>query len=122
ISGVFGQRLARKYSLISVSVSSVKYSMSSRFEFRHVKYVSLWLKPALAKAFIILGLVNASARKIASGYLARTPSIKYSQNATGLVCGLSTRKMRTPRWAQKRTILFISAHSSRQFLHRKFSG
>ena len=31
------------------------------------------MKPALASAFIIFGLVNASERKITSGYLSRTP-------------------------------------------------
>ena len=40
---------------------------------------------------------------------------QYSQNATGLVCGLSTRKIRTPRSAQKSMTLFISSQSSRQF-------
>ena len=37
ISGVFGHKLPRKYSRISVCVSSVKYSVSSSFVFRQVK-------------------------------------------------------------------------------------
>ena len=36
--------------------------------------------------------VNASARKITSGCVARTSAISHSQNGSGLVCGLSTRK------------------------------
>ena len=42
------------------------------------------------------GLVNASARKSTSGSVRRTSLSSHSQNATGLVCGLSTRKIRTP--------------------------
>ena len=42
------------------------------------------------------GLVNASARKITSGSVSRIRPSSHSQKSTGLVCGLSTRKIRTP--------------------------
>ena len=42
------------------------------------------------------GRVNASDRKITSGSVRRISLSSHSQNATGLVCGLSTRKIRTP--------------------------
>ena len=46
---------------------------------------------------MMFGRVNASARKIVSGYWRRTSAIIHSQKWNDLVCGLSTRKMRTPR-------------------------
>jgi hypothetical protein len=52
------------------------------------------LKPALARVAIIAGRVKASDRKITSGFSARTSRISHSQNGTGFVCGLSTRKNR----------------------------
>src|SRR2546430_2323628 len=51
---------------------------------------------SLASARIIFGRVKASDRKIASGQRAFTSRISHSQNGSGLVCGLSTRKLRTP--------------------------
>ena len=62
------------------------------------------MKPSLASRFITFGRVKASARKIASGYSACTSAIIHSQNGNGLVCGLSTRKMRTSCFAQNRTM------------------
>ena len=65
---------------------------------RQVKYVYDWWKPILARARIMAGRVNASARKITSGSVRATSASSRSQNGSGLVCGLSTRKIRTP-WA-----------------------
>lgn len=45
---------------------------------------------------IIAGRVKASARKITSGSVRLMSAITFSQKTTGLVCGLSTRKIRTP--------------------------
>jgi hypothetical protein len=59
-----------------------------------------WVKPSLARRCITCGRVNASERKSASGYAAFTSAIAHSQNAYGLVCGLSTRKIATPSFAQ----------------------
>ncbi len=78
-------------------------STSSAFVFFHVKYVYDWLKPTFASVVIIAGRVNASARKTTSGCRARTSAISHSQNGSGFVCGLSTRKTRTPRPHQCRT-------------------
>jgi hypothetical protein len=50
--------------------------------------------------YITAGRVKASARKSVSGYCALTSPIRASQNSNGLVCGLSTRKMRIPCWHQ----------------------
>jgi hypothetical protein len=58
--------------------------------------------------------VNASARKIASGWSARIDAIAHSQNANALVCGLSTRKIVTPWSIQNRTTPASSSHSARQ--------
>ncbi len=67
-----------------------------------MKYVYDWSKPILARRCITFGRVNASARKITSGWSRRTSAIIHSQKANGLVWGLSTRKMRTPRSIQVR--------------------
>jgi hypothetical protein len=53
---------------------------------------------------MIGGRVNASDRKITSGSVRRTSLSSHSQKATGLVCGLSTRKIRTPWLIQILTI------------------
>ena len=45
---------------------------------------------------ITLGRVNASERKMTAGCCWRTSRISHSQNANGLVWGLSTRKTETP--------------------------
>ncbi len=55
------------------------------------------------------GRVNASARKMTSGSSALTVAMSHSQNCSGLVCGLSTRKIFTPWSIQYRTIRRISA-------------
>src|SRR5437764_211781 len=96
MSGVLVKKFGRKYSLAAPCVSSVRYSVSSAFVLRQVKYVYDCVKPALARARIIFGRVKASDRKIASGQRAFTSRISHSQKGKGLVCGLSTRKVRTP--------------------------
>ncbi|GAA5703430.1 hypothetical protein Save01_04252 [Streptomyces avermitilis] len=55
--------------------------------------------------------MNASARKITSGSVRPTSPITRSQNTTGFVCGLSTRKIRTPWPIQNRRIRTVSAIS-----------
>src|SRR5437868_10071496 len=96
MSGVFGQRLTSMKSAVGGWVSSLKYSSISCLKFRQVKYEYDWSNPTFASAFIIFGRVNASARKMASGWRAFTSPMTHSQNGIGLVWGLSTRKMRTP--------------------------
>ena len=73
-----------------------------------------WLKPAFASAYIRAGLVNASARKTTSGWRSRTSRMSHRQKAVGLVWGLSTRKIRTPRSTQKTTTSRSASHSPRQ--------
>ncbi len=58
---------------------------------------------------IIAGRVNASARKITSGSVRLMSAITRSQNTTGLVWGLSTRKIRTPQSIQCRSTRSVSA-------------
>ena len=58
---------------------------------------------------IIAGRVNASDRKTTSGSVRRTSPSSHSQNGTGLVCGLSTRKIRTPWSIQTRSTRNTSA-------------
>src|SRR3954463_10760666 len=96
ISGVLGHKLGRKYSRTELCVRSVKYFVSSHFVSRQAKYVYDCEKPALASRYITFGRVNASARKRTSGYSRQISLITHSQNANGFVCGLSTRKIRTP--------------------------
>src|SRR6202035_5474860 len=55
------------------SARSVKYSVSSCLVLRHVKYVYDCENPNLARACMSLGRVNASARKITSGWSRLTP-------------------------------------------------
>ncbi len=55
------------------------------------------------------GRVNASARKITSGSVAAISASSRSQNRTGLVCGLSTRKILIPRSIHVRTMRSTSA-------------
>ena len=100
MSGVFGQQFGRKYSREASWLSSVKYSVSSSRVRRHVKYVYDCVKPSFASRCMTWGRVNASARKIARGYSAWISAMSHSQNAKGLVCGLSTRKISTPSRAQ----------------------
>ncbi len=57
-----------------------------------------------------LGRVNASARNTTSGLSWRSALISHSQKAIGLVWGLSTRKIRTPRSDQKSMIALHASH------------
>ncbi|GAA3848324.1 hypothetical protein GCM10023083_91040 [Streptomyces phyllanthi] len=91
--------------------SSVRYSVSSCLELRQVKYVYDCWKPMAARVCIIAGRVNASARKITSGSVRPTSPSTRSQKTTGLVCGLSTRKIRTPWAIQCRSTRTVSATS-----------
>src|SRR5215216_390424 len=122
MSGVFGQAFGRKKSLIGGLVTSLKYSSISCFPLRHAKYVYDCEKPAFASQYMILGRVNASARKIASGASRFSSEITHCQNGRGFVCGLSTRKMRTPRPAQKRNTSRSSCHSSFHASVSKWNG
>ena len=70
------------------------------------------MKPSLASAFITFGRVKASARKITSGWRDCTSRISHSQNGNGLVCGLSTRKIRTPCSTQNRMTSRNASHSA----------
>ncbi len=83
--------------------------MSSCLLLRQVKYVYDCWKPIWARVCIIAGRVNASARKITSGSVRPTSAITFCQNTTGLVCGLSTRKIRTPWSIQCRSTRSVSA-------------
>src|SRR6266852_6006893 len=114
MSGVFGQQFGRKYSRESSRESSVKYSVSSAPVTRHVKYVYDCEKPSLARRYMTRGRVKASERKITRGNSARISAISHSQNAKGLVCGLSTRKISTPSCAQWATTSRSACHSARQ--------
>ena len=122
MSGVLGQRLGRKYSRTELCVRSVKYFVNSHLVSRQAKYVYDCENPALASRYITFGLVNASARKSTSEYFCRTPEIKNSQNGSGFVCGLSTRKIRTPCSLQNSKKLlreaFIRCGSNKSSGHR----
>src|SRR5579862_4177005 len=122
MSGVLGHKFGRRYSRTSVRVSSVKYSVSSHFVLRHVKYVYDCENPNFARRYITCGLVKASAKNNTSGCSALISLITHSQKAKGFVWGLSTRKMRTPRPIQKRKADFNSSHRARQSLVSKSSG
>ena len=63
----------------------------------------------MARVRIMAGRVNASARNSTSGSLTRISVSSRSQNRTGLVCGLSTRKIRTPWSIHSRTTRSTSA-------------
>ena len=54
------------------------------------------MNPIRASWCIIAGRVNASARNSTSGSVFLTSQISQCQKLSGLVCGLSTRKIRTP--------------------------
>ena len=83
--------------------------------FFHVKYVYDCEKPAFASVVIIAGRVNASESRTTLGLDARAPrAISHSQNGTGFVCGLSTRKTRTPRSTQCSITSRSASHSPRQ--------
>ena len=95
MSCVVGQKLGRIHAPCSPETSA-RYSVISSFVFRQVKYVYDWWKPILASVCIMAGRVNASDRKITSGWSARTDARIRSQKSSGLVCGLSTRNSVTP--------------------------
>ena len=82
--------------------------------FFHVKYVYDCEKPTLASVVIIAGRVNASESRTSFGSTRRTSAISHSQNATGFVCGLSTRKTRTPCDTQCSITSRNASHSPRQ--------
>ncbi|GAA3218293.1 hypothetical protein GCM10020256_22120 [Streptomyces thermocoprophilus] len=107
MSGVLAKKFGRMYAAASPD-SSVRYSVSSCLLLRQVKYVYDCWKPICASVCIIAGRVNASARKITSGSAALISPITRSQNTTGLVCGLSTRKIRTPCSIQNLRIRTVS--------------
>jgi hypothetical protein len=81
-----------------------------------------WVKPSLASWCITWGRVNASERKSTSGCSRFTSAITHSQNAKGLVCGLSTRKIATPSRAQCRNTSRNACQSERQAGVSKASG
>src|SRR3954452_5697004 len=122
MSGVLANRFGRKYSRTGVCVSSVKYSTISSFEFRQVKYEYDCENPTLARYFITFGRVNASDRKIVSGWRRFSSANTHSQNRNGLVCGLSTRKIVTPCSIQNSNTRCSSCQSARQSADSKFSG
>ena len=68
------------------------------------------------------GLVKASASQMTSGYEARSEAISHSQKRSGLVCGLSTRKIRTPWLIQNSLTSRSSFQSCRQSGVEKSSG
>src|SRR5215213_2949263 len=102
MSGVVGQKHGRKKSATGGCAISSRYVIRSYFVVRQEKYVYDCVKPLFASAYMSLGRVNASDRKIASGCRTCTSRMHHSQNAIGFVCGLSTRNTRTPRPAQNR--------------------
>src|SRR5262249_36007889 len=122
ISGVFAKKFPRKYSAVGGCVSSSRYWRSSHGLFFHVKYVYDAVKPSLASAFIRLGRVNDSEKKITSGCSPCPSSMTHSQNASGLVCGLSTRKIFTPWSIQYSKTSRQAFHSPCRSSHQKFSG
>jgi hypothetical protein len=71
---------------------------------------------------MIFGLVNASARQMTSGCFARSRPSAHSQKGSGFVCGLSTRKIFTPRAIQNSNTLSSSAHRSGQSADSKSNG
>src|SRR4051812_5029181 len=111
MSGVFGQAFGRKKSLTGGFVTSSKYSCNSKLVLRHAKYVYDCETPALASQYMIFGRVNASARKITSGCSRFNSRMHQCQNGSGFVCGLSTRKMRTPLPIQNSKTDFNSVHN-----------
>src|SRR5258708_13951984 len=104
MSGVLGHRLARKYSLTGGSDSSVKYCASSAGVLRHAKYVYDCVNPTLASRNMTLGRVNASARRITSGWPRLTSAISHSQTANVFERGLSIRITVMPSSTQYTTI------------------
>ncbi len=54
------------------------------------------MKPSFARPYCRAGGVNASDKNSTSGSAALACAISQAQKFGGLVCGLSTRKIRTP--------------------------
>ena len=108
MSGVFTKKFGRRKWPVSL-VNSCRYSSSSHFSLRQVKYVYDWWNPTFASSRIIGRRVNASDRKTTSGSVLRISPSRYSQKFTGLVCGLSTRNTVTPYEIQSFTIRSTSA-------------
>src|SRR3712207_3286200 len=90
--------------------------------FFHVKYVYDIVKPSFASDIIRFGRVNASAKKITSGCSRWISSMHHSQKANAFVCGLSTRKVRTPCEIQNRKTSRQAFHSPSRSSHQKLSG
>src|SRR5437870_1826866 len=122
MSDVFAKKFGRMDSCSSVLVSSVKYSSNSAAPLRQVKYVYDCENPTFARYRITFGRVNASDRKIVSGWRRCTSAIHHSQKRNGLVCGLSTRKIFTPCETQKRKTSRSAAQSARQSGLSKSNG
>jgi hypothetical protein len=108
MSGVFTQNAGLNHAACG-PVTSWRYSSSSALVLRHAKYVYDCWKPTLPSACIIAGRVNASARKTTSGCAALTSRMTRSQNHSGFVCGLSTRKICTPQPTHSSMIRSTSA-------------
>src|SRR5690606_10299798 len=98
------------------------YCVNSSLPTRHVKYVYDCVNPTFAKEAITLGRVNASDKKIMSGYSLLISRIVHSQKAMGFVCGLSTLKIFTPCSIQKVMTDFNSFHRANQFSFSKLNG
>src|SRR5215210_7407796 len=71
MSCVVGQKLGRRKEPSSPDTSA-RYWVISFLVLRQVKYVYDWWKPILASVCIIAGRVNASDRKMTSGWSLRT--------------------------------------------------
>ena len=71
---------------------------------------------------MIFGRVNASDRNTVSGCRALMAAIAHSQNRNGFVCGLSTRKIVTPRSIQNSITRFSSSHNAGQSSDSKSNG
>src|SRR5437773_2375548 len=76
----------------------------------------------LASQYMILGRVKASARNSTSGCSFRISRMTHCQKGSGFVCGLSTRKMRTPLSIQKRKTPPSSCQSACHFSLSKSNG
>ena len=115
MSGVFGHRFGRKNSRTRASVSSVKYFVSSHFVSRHAKYVYDCVKPSFRQPVHHLRprerLRQKDHVRMLAANFARSPT---PRTRNGFVCGLSTRKIRTPSSIQNRKTLFSSSHSDCQ--------
>ncbi len=103
MSGVLTKKFGRKYSLLA-GVGELAHVLGQLVARVLPGEVGVGLAEAeLGEVRITAARVNASARKTTSRSRAWTSSISHSQNANGLVCGLSTRKTRTPRSTQYST-------------------